>query len=320
MAPHSRKRHSSSSRRSNTKRPKHEQTLPGFLRLPVELRLQIYSYLLPDVPIIPARDDSNFIPFRPDISPKKWLVRPAVWLDRFSKLALRDDYQACHTSIMRVNKQICMEARDELCGKTAVEVEVNEEAVYFLRNKSLDHRSAFMDGKKGKELFDCLERFRHLYITVLPQAKPGHDFLQHRLEISSGARKFKDILNWIAWELKGHEGGEVPKRVTISYRDKSWPILQAEEGLKWHLRPFGDLRGLGYAQILHKPIARREWNNVYEYRSYGDRSGGMDWPVGWEDPDRLDSSDSDWSDGQQEHNEDEEFLKKQEAQRRIRHA
>lgn len=75
----------------------------GFMRLPTELRLLIYSYFFSNVLVIPSRTKR-----------------------------LRDDEQGCHTAIMRVNECIYSETSSMLYESCALQIRISNQAPEFL--------------------------------------------------------------------------------------------------------------------------------------------------------------------------------------------
>lgn len=249
------KRRSSSNDASSRKRPKNEAETPPFLRLPVELRLHIYGYLLHDVPLVPAVSDMCLAGNRLDISPIRTIehIVNVGHCCHYHTIALRHDQAPCSVAIMRVNKQIYPETSDMLYNNIALEIEVSEDSLYFLRERNLHHTQlAYIF--ETEELASKMQTFRKLYITLLSEPKPTA--VTHRLSgWNDNGRVFKQFVNWIAWHLKTKDAVRGPaKQVTISYRDEQLPMTQLEERLKWQSRPFQTVRGLNRAEVLHKAI------------------------------------------------------------------
>ena len=87
----------------------------AFLRLPTELRLQIYDHLLPDVPVLPA--------------------------DAWTNARLRKDMSLCHPAIMRVNKFIHAETMDMLHSKCALGIYISDVCAVYLRGIGISYPS-----------------------------------------------------------------------------------------------------------------------------------------------------------------------------------
>ncbi|KAF2093825.1 hypothetical protein NA57DRAFT_61047 [Rhizodiscina lignyota] len=229
---------------SATKVPREEHQLPGLLRLPLELRLQIYGYLLPDVPVIPVDSEIEYAPCRPHILPIQSIQprRPG----HYEKIATRKDRAKCSTSVMRINKRIHQETSDFLDRTLVIEIEVSSDGIKYLKSGRVRciHSSSSRD-----KLEKTIRRYHKFYITLFPLPKPDPE-----AGLRCETREFKEYLNWICNCLKFEAQ---PKQITVSYRDRHWPLNQMEECLKWHLRPFSNIRGLAAAEIIHRPIYER---------------------------------------------------------------
>lgn len=236
----------------------HNVALLGLLRHPLELKLQIYGYLLPDIPIIPAvkheprTEEPNNRPVTIPIGPSS--ERRSYRYPR--AIALRHDRRACHMAITRTNKQIHLEAKGMLYNSATLEIEVSRYSIVTLRGERALHLHDDHMASCFQRLEDTVNMFRKVYITLLPAPKP-----KKTDDAFDQTRQLKDNLNWIADLIASAK----TKQLTISYRGPQWSMSCVEERMYWHLRAFQNIRGLEKAEIIHMPVlpvkvdATRSW-------------------------------------------------------------
>src|ERR1700748_601884 len=83
----------------------------SFLDLPVELRLMVYKYLIPNTIVIPMRG----------------LPR-----ENYPPETLRTDGQLCYPAILRTNRRIYEEAIDMWYGTATFHMDIHGRNIYFL--------------------------------------------------------------------------------------------------------------------------------------------------------------------------------------------
>ncbi|KAF2093827.1 hypothetical protein NA57DRAFT_80828 [Rhizodiscina lignyota] len=263
MAPRSRKRRTTSNRPSKAKRTKYEfKKAPGFLDLPTELRLQIYSYLLPDTPTIQPKHSLRVHPEDLVVDPEELgNVDSMRWARR-----LRQDRSLCDLQIMRVNKLINTETSDMLYNSLAMEIEISETEIRFLRSLA-----AWKPPQQLllSQLDNALRRFKKLEVRIGLWPKQMHFWAQERLPLSQQLpwgqfttpedRQLKNHINWIADRLTGrywNASGSL-EDITILFTVHNKPAVRAlADYMEWLLNPFRNLRNLRHASVLRIELPR----------------------------------------------------------------
>lgn len=125
-----------------------ETYLSPFMRLPTELRLQIYSLLLPDLPVIETATRL-----------RSWETGWVYYIGQYGdfRVALRHDGQPCSIGILSVSRQIYEEATAYLYSRTFV-FAVSAEYISFLRHRYKDKKNGeylcFRQGYKDLDGFN----------------------------------------------------------------------------------------------------------------------------------------------------------------------
>jgi hypothetical protein len=161
---------------TSTANPEHPQTSPLFT-LPTELRLQIYSYILPSVSSL-----TEIVPLHRD-SPR------TITKQGFSRPGPRDKTKA---NLLLTCRAIYSEALDLLFRNTVFKLDTTRALFLFLRNigpvgrdriRGLDVTCGQREDAVAFALMGCCERFRSLTIRL---ARPRLLFPMAPLWVSEG--------------------------------------------------------------------------------------------------------------------------------------
>lgn len=232
-----------------SKRAKYEEPSCALLRLPAELRLQIYSYLLPDVSHVPA-----------DLSQLRREINDATGPSNPGRSLLRHDGRNPCVAIMRTNRLINGETTDMLYKAVALEVDIQARRVAFLKNQTVRVRFTTDDSRYAgptTRLDTALGRFRKLRVvfrSTWKQNYPVHTNNDAALLEARRMRSLKDHVNWFSCFLKSRACSNcIPKAMTMFYirnSSESLTLPGLESNLNWLLRPFLNLRNLHNVALL----------------------------------------------------------------------
>ena len=227
-----------------------ENFTPGILRIPKEIRLQIYSHLLPDVPYVSVRPDPGSFSKNPSLYP--------------SEQALREDDGRWHLSILRANKQIHAEASDLLYSSMALEIDVSERRILYRREEAVWGPYEECEAPLAR-LKQALRSFCKFRIVISPGFEPEKTLTGHgstdtpqenrpNVVPSRETRNLKDQLNWIGHHLQlgNLRTNRGPQEITILYLNRSEDFIELEGGLRWLLGPITKLRNLRRAEIIFR--------------------------------------------------------------------
>ncbi|KAF2093763.1 hypothetical protein NA57DRAFT_60982 [Rhizodiscina lignyota] len=184
-----------------------------FLKLPVELRYYVYSYLLPN-DIIPARHDTSTT----------------------SVADLRKDGEKCSIAIMRVNKLLYQETLDYLYNACTIELDIDPYGIHFCADGGTP-----ITLRSGK-LAAFFKFFRRIEFVKFWDDDP------EEYKVFEPGNRVKDFTN-VFIDSMLHQN-QRPLKLHLTYYDDR-PLLGSREynedhllDLKWHMQPFLKLRGI----------------------------------------------------------------------------
>lgn len=207
--------------------------LPNFFRLPLELRLQIYGYLLPNVPVIP-----------PD-------QRRGIGSGLAS---LRLDGDLCYAEIMRANRQVSAETTDMLYSKCALGIFLC--SLHGLWNGG--SAPAYLRGTAHLHLFEADEEFA----TNLKRFRTLNVEIEMGLFGDEKSRSLKDYINHVNQYLR--HSWTIRQGLHIKCDITKLHVFRREETLLSILRRFQSLRSIGTAKVDLEVDEHREesfWRN-----------------------------------------------------------
>lgn len=194
------------------------------LKLPTEIRMLIFSYLLPDRPV-------------------------SAWLDH----PLRNDGQRCVFNLLLLNKQITEEARDVLYGNQPFTVSIQKNSLYMCgRLYYLDVNGAPFNQTRNGMFYNrppMLDKVRSIRIQMT-LVKPSVTARRHRLRRDWNEEveiyDLRDSVQGLVYMLQTINTLHSISLVLVTQNTTSVPWTDAEQfhHLKTIAEPFQYLRGI----------------------------------------------------------------------------
>lgn len=193
--------------------------LPHFLRLPPELRLQIYGHLLPDVDVVPTERRKYGCPRN-----------------------MRKDGQKSYPALMRVSKLINAETTGMVYATCAIQISIAVCETSYVNGKSLRCM------EEDDVLTPFLQRFELIHINLFMPRELHPE--KRRIEVDgyeeANWRSFNNPVNYLVWHLQRY--WTTRKSLQVNFYYCKLHYSEREKGLKLALRPFENLRSI---QCVH---------------------------------------------------------------------
>jgi hypothetical protein len=198
--------------------------LPCYLlKLPVELRMQIFGYLLPDKPV------------------NAWLDAP-----------LRLDRQRCSWELLLVNKQIHAEASDILYGSQPYTMSLGRDnlvlcgGVYSHDKSDWPSIMIYNPPREGRNgvLPPMLHKIRHLRLQIC-LVNPGRPQRYHNWEESIDLYDLRDSAQSLVHSLQQGNSLKSLSIVLITHKtSQSWTIDEQDKILRTIIEPLRQMRNI----------------------------------------------------------------------------